>query len=1533
MKRHAGSALVALVGFVSLFTTSLLLVVWFARLNTNPVDNTRLNTLQHMAVQEALAKIMDGSEIPYTGAGSNRRAAASMAASPGLMQVRFYEKFPNRGYQAGAAAFDQAASCFKNPFRLDYERLGPGDWASANPRWIPLFSWNAFAPRLRYLRVANGQIDSASQNTSFNPALAFNMNTAENPFRRGELYFTGFPAAGGVKYGIGSSGTQAARGQESAFQYALGDMSVDRPLWVQWIPVREKPFEPEGVNNPIVGRYAYWVDVENSKLNLNVLRRLYQETPMNILAGVSDAAASTGAQQYYQQSASNPSLQPKQEIERKVIAGGSSALPTTREGVVSEGDNTALAYYQRLWLGWRPLASNPEHALPYAADASLLDARFLESICPTSGSATNLSIADLARQYAFNRSSSGNLNTWSELLSFIDPAVNSDSLKSGWQRNAMLRALRTSTALYGYEDELDPLGRPKIDLVALQTGGIPATWDGVPDSPWAKTVERLRDPNYHKVYYPNAYPTYGSGGLPSGPRSFRDAHNAFAGNLDPLNSANGDAVMAQMLVNIVEYAQPHNTINTLPATYTNIGIWPAKSMPYVAEVATRARSAAVLLQAQDLTWSRFYAATNNNTQYVKIHQSLVGTDGIARDNWWYMTNALVDMAFGFVNPNPYATNTFSGTLKLIADGADFWSPGVPVSSASLYGRPTGGATQTNFSGTYAARGPWLEKIPIGSEYAGVRASGNVAYFQMGAVPSSILTNNTGVNPTALRLKGWEIWQNGQLFHKVPMPALGTTTAARSWWAMAESIANAGPTNSPNTLAQYQLQNGQWGVSRAVGWFTDRTVQRLMSGSHPFVDTQILGDTLTAAAFQNTVQSAMQTVFTQSKNVALVERVQCIDPTLGHRTGCTSYTVNSSDIGGTRQGHFYGVAGHPWRLYEWRQPTSINWFNNVSQEVPVFSGDTLKNATVSVPNGATWESKAIPWFCPIYTSSAFLQISGVVMKGMEDCLTMHFSRPDMTTHRQVQMTGSYLLNYGRQGSVGVTPLSLNINGESWPVEEEVSGVQYNANLKAGVPGLGSPTEIGSIMCSAPRGEAMVSLGEIGFLHSGLIQRPINFSSRQWLYNPNFGGTSIYNVGSPQNGPPEAMLLDLFTPHPFRDVQGNPFTSSAQWQANASSNTPAQPRIGTVSVNASIAGDHYLSVREGNVKTDEWFDPASQPARAAWVPAALFYNRSTSLSQMESAASNTKNGGKLDPLLQPSIRFRRGFENTLGMMSGDFSDSRALFKGNWGTGVDAGLNWLGWPLGTWSPGRGGVVDSLQTPFVDFNGGKSDGALLSLGIERRNASGAGYMVGLFSADQVSFTTSLSNGKYSSFRDVVDENASIKERKGPMIQATRWMISPIRHFLSEVVYDATGSSDMAVAGNAVDSLAIENMRIALAPGTEVTGSMGESGVFKNGVMAQMANMLSTSANVFTVHVVAQAIDDREGSLALDDGIPRGRGVLDLGDRVAGSRWVRMVIGRFPQAGSSGDIVRYNASDAPSPDYIGAPVYRYRVLEFESKP
>ena len=101
----------------------------------------RSRFLLDMATQEILAKLMDGSKIPYDGS----KATASYTAAPGVIEMRKYKEPINKGYHKGASVWTDPNAWARNPFAHEYEYKNSGDWQPANPLTIPLFSRRWYA--------------------------------------------------------------------------------------------------------------------------------------------------------------------------------------------------------------------------------------------------------------------------------------------------------------------------------------------------------------------------------------------------------------------------------------------------------------------------------------------------------------------------------------------------------------------------------------------------------------------------------------------------------------------------------------------------------------------------------------------------------------------------------------------------------------------------------------------------------------------------------------------------------------------------------------------------------------------------------------------------------------------------------------------------------------------------------------------------------------------------------------------------------------------------------------------------------------------------------------------------------------------------------------------------------------------------------------------------------------------------------------------------------------------------------------------
>jgi len=1704
--RKRGSAIVIVLLLIFLLTVSVvsffLLVQDDRQRARSFLDMIRAQIMIESASQEAIAKIMDGSEVAYTNSSTyggqyNYQALANMTAEPGLMEVRYFNKPPNRGYETGSTAFTSTNAFFQNPFRSQYQTAA-NVWAQANPQLIPLFSWKWYAPGIRYLRIAGGAVDTSATNANYNPATEFNINTSANPFYPGELYLSGLPTAT-VAAKAAYSGTSglippetsnfSAVGIQPGFQFQTGESSLDKPVFVQWIPIYEDPSQPPGPKNKVIGRYAYWVDVENTKVNLNTSTRLFDNSTARAMEGKAESDVGASPSRYFimgptSLGASSSATYGRDLVETKLWLKDVNGSEVEMDSSTNQGNNNAAVNYFNLWFGWNPGSSDPQWGIPLAADNSMVDWRVFTGMRPygTSGQGTNVSVEQLTSSYGTNIQTSGAFNTWLESYSMLDPQVQINNSTNGQLTMATMRRTHAlSTTIYGYEDEVDPLGRPKLDIVAFQN---PSTPPGPTNATGLELWNRLNDPNYHGAYYPGAFPNAVSG--TGTPMSFAQSYNRFAGDLSASNNANGQAIVNQMLVNIYAYAQPPTTP---PAAIlagglygtggaTN-GIWPAMSMPYVAEVATRARSAMLLLAASNRVISNFFTnvvttsvgpPASTNTNWFSANTTLTGTDGVPRSSFWYLTNTLVDMGFGFVNPNPYATNNNITTLTVQAEGTNFWHGQVAGNADlpdALGATSPGGfnSMSDTLNGVYALRPAPGVGSSVGIAAFALRATGTNCYFNMGAVPSTILTNtNYG---TVLQVKGWQLADaGGNVFHQVPMAHPGQTGPVRSWWQMALPGNNAGPIYHMTSLAWFRTGSGAINstnpsysyptfappyVSRAVGWFTPKTICEITNnGASNAVFPGLIFPTNTVYGGTNygpsitTMSNIPNSVFvtagnwgwawsnqmTRCANVAMVERVQCVDPVIGHRTGnptntitaasTTAYTyldspgatqqqIQAASAGSTLQGHFYGVAGHPWRLYDNFAASSSSSTNLVSGSPTILYSTNTVTTTIQVPAGVGFVSEPYTYSVIVPTGtipgSPYIAVSSNNITSLP-CLTKPFDNPTVTKFSQAEWDGINIPQYGGFNATGgnqgwgsgngsfpageASVISTVNNGVQWPADLENSTVTYagppsstaggngwyfdSRSSATGIRGSGNAGTVSysatystpwGIADSAPRGQAMTSIGELGFVHSGFLQHPINLSGVQYLRIAGYGGASTNILGSPQNGPPMSMLLDLFTPHAFRNNQtglliNSPLTQSF-WAASTTQNTPSNPRRGTVNVNEGIASDNYMAVREGYSTAATGAvhaDPTSMAVRPAWVPTAMFFRNSYNTSNDESNMNNyTADGGRLDPFMQPVARYRRGWDSVISMIGGDFSPFREMGEGAWlgrgGTATDAGVGYmaLGLPLGTWEPGLGsdaGVGLGRSSVFSLFDtsvgyGGASE--LLTLGREAAQSSSAsasrGYFSGHFAADGVSFDTSGVNN-ITTFL-----TGANNDTKGNLWEATRFAITPLRHFLSEIPYDTTGQRDIyAFSGGRIPiTLDVGNIHTALnmgppaqmpasGNGTQSTtngpaGIMHQMGFFGNAFMEQAANMASTSANAFTIHVVAQAIKNtgqvRMSGTSQDVG-GSGPGYMNTDDQVLAEQWAQIVVERIPHTTSGGDLDHTQSTNGgPTNDYK---ILYYRILD-----
>ena len=1591
-----GVVLFTVVLLVALLSLVVLLLLVQTTHNRNRarsfLDAARAEMLVDVATQEVMAKLMDGGEIPW----HDGVATASMTAGPGMIEQRRYDVLPNRGYQQGRLAFTDRDSFVRNPFADEYERGGPGDWQPANPRLINLYSHRWYAPAIRYMTVEDGVVDRDDGNPDYNPSRRFNINTVENPFFPGELYLSGASGRSTAVKDRGfwhKSAPPAHRGNQDQFRFRWGEVAADRPVWVQWLPIHKFPNKPPVftnaagtvVRNPLVGRYAYWVDVENTKVNLRTSDRLYEESDWHALLGEADVKnpnlpdheARVFEQRVLEQNPAtlDPAVLRRYELEKGQMSYrfGPGNRPRTHQmwcenlAGVDPGNNDAPATYLSMWLDWRAPTTRPDGSTidgrPYAADTSMVDWKTFTGIRPHAGGlGDDITIEGLLNQAA-QRPDLARFNTVAEGFSLLDPAVEqANEFKGLTALAAMRRTYGNAVTIHGWDEERDPLGRPRIDIAAFQRE-YAARGPGGPV--WNDLESRLRDPAYYNAYYPGAYPTGGRS------ISYAQMFNLACGDSNPANDNNGLEAVRQLMVNIGEYAVHPDTP---PHIDEARGIVGARSMPYVCEVATRARNG--LWDAADDEGTAVFDTVSNLVEQCRVDTNAVAdlvawTDAAgANPLGFYVTNAVIDLCFGMVNPNPFATTTsdptdrrdhrFNGELQLDYEWAGDFPPEYAETQNGAY-TPT-----APVDGLYVAR-----PIPLGFDEKHMTkgrfwASGTTPYFKLGLIPGGALEDPARVR--ALRIKGWTIRQHGQVYHKVPIKHPGQTAPVREWWAMAQGDNNVGPKRKDQSLHWYRGAGGKAPFDQfqhvAVGWFTGRHIVNYaarhgVTGNVGLTNlvymhhaewtrlTDDLGhsnDTVRAAAADR-FQSFLGGVRTRD---ALVERVAAKDVTVGHRTGNDNARLpiriagdaSYPDIANPK-GHFFGANGHPWRRLEPREASGgrreirletrpVRGPRPPPETITVVTEVPAGNTVVQVPREVTVQRPA-----PIIGTRT-VEVSRVVSPSLkpDSVITLNFTRPVNRAVEQEAMgfnAHDLLLGY-KKNNWGAPLAAIEYMATHRAKENRTGVIQcYDTNREH----QGFINNTFSFFSSAPRGDLMTSIGELGFVHSGLMLRPIDFTNgrkgkgaggRSQL-NGTVGDTWIY-LNSPQAGPGMQMLLDLFTPGAFRDNDTYAHVSESDWRAGAyTPNSPAHPRRGVWNINATVAQDGYLAVREGGYERlsnerRDWV--ARKPIHPYWAPSAF-----SPVGRMPDPATlnNHKSEGfhrGLDPNMNPACRFRRGWESWISVVGGDFTPYRTKGYGVWQRwnehrAMEKGSYYSLLPAANFCWNAGGGAAPVN-PFddnamhnvvlVDFDpdyGGAAQ-LLIKGGMHKRHNAGPWYI----DISQRPSADTLYPVNAGSTRD--------------LYSVARYDAYPVRHHLSEIV--RTGNDK---------NININSIATALNPWTITSGlrqraggkndfwqqghagRFRESGVFANAPVALVANQISTSANVFTIHVVAQALTDN-GEPRGDKGTPSqnvntGTGFMDATDDVTAEHWARVVVAKVADRAGRTD------------PRTGGPLHDYKVL------
>jgi hypothetical protein len=1377
------------------------------------------------------------------------------------LEVLSYETPYHRGTETGSAAFNrssQAPTFFTDPFAAEYQGK------PANPRWIPLYSRKYFAPGTRFLAIGpNGQRASVP-NPDYNPAVLFNINTPNNPFRPGYLYLSGMPGFPALpRREKDTQGDFPKVGNETSFAFREGEAATERPVYVQWLPIYQDPTRPGGPKNPMVARYAYWVDVENTKIHANSATRVWRESPAFAWVGDADAIH-LGSGSYFEQGAQNPTTKFRQSIEGNLPAKENKTL----SGADGPGHATAVgATLRSLWLDWQ--GSQP----PLAADTSTIDWDFFLAHRPfiANGIGHQLDFSSLIRTRAASVASGHvpALGTPQELFSLLDPALESRGASFARQVAGTFQSgIITAVTVYGYEEERDPLGRAKIDLVkflrqyrsAAGSGGNPNLFRG------SELWKRLTDPAYHKAYDPGLVANNGVA------RSFAQSLNRFAGDGNPNNDQNGEFAVLQMLVNMVEYTLPPSTA---PLVSEATGLVGMRSMPYVAEVSTRARSALWLLPAAD--------RENLNTLLARDAQGNFTYTYEGKPLEYYVTHVLLDVALAFMNPDPFATEPFDGTVTL----------------EYSWHNPPAGAQLKHGPQTMPLKGIYAISPEAGEDPKSVSVHGNAVVFPLGILPAAVLSDKN--HSTLLRIKGWKIHKNGQLWHQVPIRHPGATDV-REWWEMAQ------PTAAATGAFDNHIKDPTISNYPAVGWFVIpkaeldnnnkplRTRLQMMHWDEGF-PSNISVEQLTR----------MRNFIGSLRWRAVFETVQCLDPAMGHRTG---HPGIRSEISPGKFGHVFGPTGHPWRhrgssgesqKKEW--PDFENFSQNFKAKKLLLAGQATPGSnslTLSVKKGEGIRTVTGSLQVPVRTTNlqAGSELNGQIGNEGPGGLLEHFRALNLDTFPlskgefKLKDDGKFLEDLGKQkygdnkSKAGTDADCETLLVAQLPQYKALKTDEMRKNVK-------------SLLCGAPRGEMMTSIGEIGFVHSGLPNFPILLTESH--------GWNEYQLNCPKNGPPQRMLLDLFTPGAFTDpISGRPIARSAWENGTAPSHTPMTPRRGTWNVNTAIAHEGYLTIREGKSNTNEEmkkeYDPVSHRAWAIWHPSAGGWRRNSFGNEhhQPNKEFNKKIPGEpLDRLASPFPAFPRGWNAWVAMVGGDFSPTRAVGGGAWSY-LSPGYNTFAPGQFTWCAGRGIAKSApfYRTAFAELGNDNSlHSQLLTFGSDGRKELELDESTG--KPKKVNENDGFLRGRFAADNWIdFQKPAGMPNIHPPRSHSTRFSLFPLRHHISDLAIDYNYGAELRRFKTALNPShtafpPVVNSDGKLSENNHFPGGHHASGLFLNAPLVLLANQASTSANAFTLHIVAQTVKDTG---AARPGIANsGVGHCDPDDQVLSETWCQVVLEKIP--------------------------------------
>ncbi|WP_133795955.1 hypothetical protein [Prosthecobacter fusiformis] len=1414
--------------------------------------------LLQAAQQEVLAKLHEGFSVEVSGAYKGH-----VAAAPGLLEVRRYYTPWNRGTQVGAAAFlgtPASPAPFSQPFSSKYGKN------LANPRYIPLFSWKTFAPRLKNITVRNGS--PARTNPDYNPSLSFNLNTPRNPFTPGACLLSGVPEESEalIRERIGKDWSG------DGFRIGTGQTSAERPVWVQWIPILKDPALPASVTNPIIGRYAYWVDLENTKLHVGEPMQDLRETRQYArLIGEPDAVEKGGS--WYDQGASS-----SMRALRLALEGGLPAVEKGSAGFTARNGSSGIGFApgaaqeaRNSWLGW--VDGRP----PMAAGTRVVDWSFFCAPWPRGFQDFTIGTI-LQKRYREWENSPAEKPVHPWLLRL--PQTNDESDETQAKAALLTQVATAGLTNFGHEEELDPLGRPKLSLMEFQLAATAnrSTTVSLTSIEGSTLWKRVTDDAYAACYFPGLLPMKGV------KKSLADSFNQFAGTGNAGGKSNGKAAMLQMLVNVAEAAQPDTVAPVIDA---DKGIVGARSMPYVAEVSTRARSALWLLPEDIRSDKDVLLKLNAQGGYEFKHPY----ENVERNLRFYATHVTVDLCLGLVNPNPFETEMFTGEIEVDVD----WGP---LPSTAIVKK---GWLKATLEGQYALT-PEAGKDPKAG-----RVTGHAVNIHLGVVPASILNDNA--RASALRIKGWRILRNGQVWHQVPIRHPGGS-APREWWQMAASGNNAGsPSSASDDESLQSLHAYTEGGYRAVGWFTKRTMDSLIPQTL-FV-TGWTGDGQKDAQLKERVEFWEN--FT--RRTAVLERVVSLDPVVGHRTG------TASPAGFFGSGHFYGMLGHTWRHAPVMPqvadlpavaPASGQKFpplkvkSSTAQLWTVLAGgSTSHNVQVRQPGEDRLRKGSVSWDIPTWTTQADATLYG------GEYLTQEYEQGTASEEEDEEdedlgepglpasLTAIYLCP-AVEGPApqGKLPFYEQKDDDGFTINYSKDGTAATASFRSMDVELDDAGKIPAIdkdyikrgdnkkgprsfFCSAPPKRPFVSVGEIGFCHSGFPQTPI-------LVGPEEGRTE-YQLNSPRNGPPMRMLLDLLAAPRFTNALGGT-VSETEWmggQASTSSHRHAW------NVNTLIAHDDYMALRQGGstlLELKKEQNPSTLPVHAVWSPNAQgFARRETGADGY--LGKNAEDLVKKDPghiqdrHLRPGINLSRPWNMWLGVIAGDFTPSRSGDSLSWGAGNSAGL-FYGPALMTWRPGKGS--GSGSNAWVDFKSQlPGHGRLLALGEDGRKDDkneNADYLKGRFAADQ-----NLA---------ALDPNLSFYM---PAHFATRMSLVPMRHFISDLALDYHQNNhesdwlrlktalNPGIGGQTPPAPDGEQDAAKKLAGAGFPGGYHSTGVYYQAPMALLTNQAGVSANAFTAYIVVQSLRDR--GKARSGVANSGIGHCDPDDEILAERWARVIL------------------------------------------